>query len=351
MATFSWPGSAGGGSGSNASVGTNSGTAPTSSTEIGGINPGGNLQPLQTDNSGNLLVSLAAEPGAPFHVIVDSSALPTGASTSALQTTGNTSVASIDTKTPALGQAVMASSSPVVIASNQSAVPISAASLPLPTGAATAAKQPALGTAGAASTDVITVQGIASGVAQPVSGTFFQTTQPVSIATAPALVASSAIIGKVGIDQTTPGTTNLVALAANQSVNTAQINGVTPLMGNGVTGTGSLRVTLASDTSSNTNPLLVAEVVATTSAITSVAGSGTTVSLLASNASRKGATFFNESAATLYLKLGATASVTSYTVQVPPNGYYEMPFIKSYTGAIDGIWSSAAGNVRITELT
>jgi hypothetical protein len=39
----------------------------------------------------------------------------------------------------------------------------------LPTGAATAAKQPALGTAGVASTDVITVQGIASGTAQPVS--------------------------------------------------------------------------------------------------------------------------------------------------------------------------------------
>jgi hypothetical protein len=59
--------------------------------------------------------------------------------------------------------------------------------------------------------------------------------------------AGSAIIGKVGIDQTTPGTTNLVALAANQSVNNAQINGVTPLMGNGVTGTGSQRVTIASD--------------------------------------------------------------------------------------------------------
>jgi hypothetical protein len=39
----------------------------------------------------------------------------------------------------------------------------------LPTGAATAAKQPALGTAGSASTDVITVQGIAGGTAQPVS--------------------------------------------------------------------------------------------------------------------------------------------------------------------------------------
>ena len=50
--------------------------------------------------------------------------LPTGASTSALQTTGNTSLASIDTKTPALGQAVMASSIPVTIASNQSAIPV-----------------------------------------------------------------------------------------------------------------------------------------------------------------------------------------------------------------------------------
>jgi hypothetical protein len=39
----------------------------------------------------------------------------------------------------------------------------------LPTGAATAAKQPALGTAGSSSTDVLSVQGIASGTAMPVS--------------------------------------------------------------------------------------------------------------------------------------------------------------------------------------
>lgn len=64
----------------------------------------------------------------------------------------------------------------------------------LPTGAATAAKQPALGTAGTASADVITVQGIASmtalkvdgsAVTQPVSGTFWQATQPVSVASIP----------------------------------------------------------------------------------------------------------------------------------------------------------------------
>lgn len=63
--------------------------------------------------------------------------------------------------------------------------PVSAASLPLPTGAATAAKQPALGTAGTPSADVISVQGVVGGQAVPVSGTFYQATQPVSAAALP----------------------------------------------------------------------------------------------------------------------------------------------------------------------
>lgn len=45
----------------------------------------------------------------------------------------------------------------------------------------------------------------------------------------------------------TTGSAQIGHLEANQSTNVAQINGVTPLMGNGVTGTGSLRVTIASD--------------------------------------------------------------------------------------------------------
>lgn len=40
-------------------------------------------------------------------------------------------------------------------------------------------------------------------------------------------------------------------------VNVKEINAVTPLMGNGATGSGSLRVTLASDTTANSNPFLV----------------------------------------------------------------------------------------------
>lgn len=45
----------------------------------------------------------------------------------------------------------------------QATQPVSAASLPLPAGASTSAKQPALGTAGSASADVITMQGISGG--------------------------------------------------------------------------------------------------------------------------------------------------------------------------------------------
>lgn len=82
----------------------------------------------------------------------------------------------------------------------------------LPTGASTAAKQPALGTAGSASADVLTVQGIASmtalkvdgsGVTQPVSGTVTASgpltdTQlrasavPVSLASAPSTAVTNA---------------------------------------------------------------------------------------------------------------------------------------------------------------
>lgn len=67
--------------------------------------------------------------------------LPTGAATSALQTTGNTSLASIDTKTPALGQALMAASVPVTIASNQSAVKVDGSAVTQPVSGTVTANQ------------------------------------------------------------------------------------------------------------------------------------------------------------------------------------------------------------------
>lgn len=50
-------------------------------------------------------------------------------------------------------------------------IAVTVASLPLPSGASTAAKQPALGTAGTPATDVISVQGVSNGTVVPISGT------------------------------------------------------------------------------------------------------------------------------------------------------------------------------------
>lgn len=90
-----------------------------------------------------------------------------------------------------------------------------------------------------------------------------------------------------------------------------------------------------------------------TSAQSSVANSTSSVTALASNAARRGATLFNDdtavSGASVKLKLGATASATSFSAVILPQGYYEVPF--GYTGVIDAIASAATGNLRITELT
>ncbi len=91
-------------------------------------------------------------------------------------------------------------------------------------------------------------------------------------------------------------------------------------------------------------------VVAGTATLANVSGSATSVTLIASNGSRKGAVIHNDSTAILYLKYGTTASTTSYTYKVPADGTFEMPAVV-YTGTITGIWSSATGAARTTELT
>lgn len=47
-----------GGGGSNASVGLTNTTAPTSATEIGGVDPTGKLQSIKTDVNGNLTLAI-----------------------------------------------------------------------------------------------------------------------------------------------------------------------------------------------------------------------------------------------------------------------------------------------------
>lgn len=69
--------------------------------------------------------------------------------------------------------------------------------------------------------------------------------------------------------------------------------------------------------------------------------------ILAASASRKGATVYNTSAAAnIFLTLGATSSLTVFTVKLVPGAYYETPY--GYTGAISAI-GNVAGTVTVTE--
>lgn len=155
---------------------------------------------------------------------------------------------------------------------------------------------------------------------QPVSGTFFQTTQPVSLATAPVTPVTGTFFQAtqpVSIATNTPDVTD----RAGRLVGVVTVSGTVA------------DKQVRSATGANTSPSI------TTASAT----------VLASNANRLGGTIYNESGAVLYLLLGATASVTAYTLQVAVGGYYEIPF--NYTGVIAGITSAGTAVLRVTELT
>lgn len=109
---------------------------------------------------------------------------------------------------------------------------------------------------------------------------------------------------------------------------------------------------VANDASAtNPVPVIASPVAGTSAAVTSVGASATSVPLLAANAARRGAFIYNDSTVALNVKMGATASATSFTVKLLAGGYWEMPTVPYvYTGTIDGIWDSATGSARITEL-
>lgn len=269
--------------------------------EIGGIlyqrvKPAFGVDGTATDVSSTdpLPVTLLASGAVIGHVILDSGTLTS--ITNAVSVTGTfwqatqpVSLASVPLPSGAATEATLSTLNGKVTAVNTGAVVVSSSALP--SGAATSAKQPALGTAGTASTDVITVQGIASmtalkvdgsAVTQPVSGTV-AATQSGSWSLAANQSTNVAQVGGTATDTNSgtksagtirvvlatdqPQLTNklLVTPDANSAVNVAQINGVTTTMGNGVSGTGVQRVTLASD---STGQVTLAAGAATIGALT-----------------------------------------------------------------------------------
>lgn len=294
--------------------------------------------------------------------------------------TGNASLASIDGKLTA----PLAVTGPLTDAElRATAIPISAATLPLPTGAATSALQTQPGVdigdvtinnaAGASAVNIqdggnsITVDGtvaISGAVAVtgpltdvqlratpvPVSGTVTANagagTFAVSAATLPlpADAATETTLAKLPLTQgsTTSGQSGTLAQGAVTTAAPAYTTAKTSPLS--LTPVGNLRV----DGSTVTQP--IREVQAITATLSNIAASATNVTLLASNASRRGVIIYNDSTKILYVKFGATASATSFTIKMGSDGFYEM-HTPVYTGIIDGIWASASGTARITELT
>lgn len=330
-----------------------------------------------------------------------------GDASAANQLLGNASLASIDGKLGTLGQKAMAGSAPVVIASDQTAVPVAD-----------------------------------GGGSLTVDGTVAASNLPTTVDTNSGAKSASTLRVVLATDQpqltakllVTPDS---VALPANQSVNVAQINAVTPLMGAGATGTGSQRVTLATDGqgqvadnagftdgatrldmsghifdesagtaltendaaasridskraqvmvvedattrgqrqvvtatgaasvnlarildvalsvgagSTGTGVQRVAEASCATGSQTSVVGTITAnTTILAANTARRGASVFNDSTAVLTLALGGTQSATVFAVKLASQQYFEVP--AGYNGAITGSWATATGSARVMEYT
>lgn len=238
----------------------------------------------------------------------------------------------------------------------QATQPVSATSLPLPTGAATeatlatvlttAAFQARINTLGqktmANSTPVV----IASDQsALPVTGTFFQATQPISAVALPLPAGAATEATLAGVLTTTAFQARINTLGQKTMANSTPVVLASDQSAISVTGT----FFQATQPVSIAATVAVKELRSATGAQTSVAGSASSVTLLASNANRLGASIYNDSTAILYVRFQATASTSNFSVKLFPDDFYEVPF--GYTGIIDGIWASATGNARVTEYT
>jgi len=180
-------------------------------------------------------------------------------------------------------------------------------------------------TIGAGTAQIGSVTASISGTV-PVSGTFFQATQPASLASLPALAAGTAQIGSV----------------------TASISGTVPIsissvtVGNSVT-IGSLPAISGTVTA---NTFAVQGTAVTTSNFTSITPS----TVLANyNATRKVLTIFNEGAGNLHICAGATCTTIAYQVRLSSGDYYEVP--NHQTTITHSAVFATAGTARVTEVS
>jgi len=272
------------------------GTAGTASADVLTVQGIAGMVALKVDGSGvTQPVSVASLP------------LPSGAATETTLT-GVLTTSAFQARVPVNGQAAMSGSVPVVIASNQSVLPINdnAGSLTIDS-----TQLPAALVSGRLDVNI----GASTSIA--VTGTFWQATQPVSAASLPLPTGAATETTLAAVSGKLPA----ALVGGRLDSNVGAINNVTPLMGNGVTGTGSLRVTIASDnTAFSTNSIQSGSWT-----VTANAGTNLNTSALALDATLTGnnqRTRITDGTSLATIKAASTAPVagdTAIVVVLSPN--------------------------------
>ena len=167
-------------------------------------------------------------------------------------------------------------------------------------------------TLGAGTAQIGSVTASISGTV-PVSGTFFQGTQPVSLTTLPALVAGTAQIGSV-----TASISNSVTIASLPAISGTVTANTFALQGTAVT-TSNFTSTTASTVLANFN------------------------------ATREVLSIFNEGAGNLFVSVGATCTTVQYQVRLSSGDYYEVP--NHQTTITHSAVFATAGTARVTQVS
>ena len=280
-------------------------------------------------------------------------------------TVDSSNLASIDTKLPALssGRLPVDIGSSIEISNDAgNAVPVVGTFWP--------ATQPVSGSVSIAGTAA--VSGTFWPEIQPVSGTFWQTTQPISAQSLP-LPGGAATDTKqdagnaslASIDTKLPANP---ATAGNQSAANASLAAIDaglgtdgtspPALPSGATGVrgwlrllASLLPPLASnrwpvDGSGVTQPVSLATLVPT---VSSIASNASSVLLLAANTGRKALFVMNDSTSVLRLSFATPATSANAFVVIQPVQFLILDPLLIGSGPIYGVWASANGTAQVTE--
>lgn len=287
--------------------------------------------------------------------------LPTGAATSANQTSEIALLTAIDAGIPvALGQTTMSASMPVAIASNQSTIPVQGVNLAVPFPSATinaGNSTSALLTSGSTFTgawvDVTSFSNMTLIVfadqASATDGLVFEfSTNGVNVDDNDmySIMASSGqqisvpLVAQYVRIRYVNGGTNQGVFRLQSKFHGAYPKGSSQRIGTPINNEQDAELVLS----------VIARQPLTASAPTASSVGVASAQAVASNANRKGLTLVNTSTASISLGFGATAVLNS-GVTIYPGGSWEMDVFNFNTGAVNAIASAAASNLAIQEFT